>query len=724
MKKYLLFLVFMGLTVCGFPQYKYSSRNGTSISPRAKMRMLNLFINIIYDQTPDRDPEKNNTKNTRQAGKPNSVNVNPPPNLSGFMEPDFTGKPLKSMISGFFYESSLGNFICLGDFVVIDIAQSRITPNNPGGNFSQQDIISQAIKIINESGGLKTIYGHDSISDYDFLDKGTAGLPKKLAPNGKIDFIQVVFRNTGRIMENGKMVANYGQNNSGEGYTSAGLVCGDCKIKIGNKYYESDFHSVQNLSWDDFVHASKNIAVHEFAHLFLGGNDFHTSGGNHYGTSSACPFMGLQGGWGIIGGYNSSLISCNAYERWRLGWTDSIYNPQHYDISAYGNNGDITQEQGEQTLLLRDFVTTGDALRIKFPYVDAGASHQYLWLENHQVGRNGKMDFMSYSNSSECRDMGSPGIYAYIQVGRDIIESDNYSDIYINSETDNLKVVSAKGNWDRKLESLTDTLNCVAWRAIVKSESIDQPNPLSGYMDQQTHFFDITGNTRKFTNQSSADYPSIIFKKGEQYSNLPYLGDNLEAFTDGAVMDLGSNPPPVNAVTWYVTQSGGNYNTYNKINTRNIYLTGLSIQMTDLKDGSFRVHIRWDDYSVKNNVRWTGNILLKEKLLLKKGKTITLDKNYTPSQLDKDSLSGVFAPLTTLTAIDSSRIELLPNSKIIIDNGSSFILESSAKLTMEKGSQIILKNRGNLIIKKGAELINHGGKIINKGKGRIIKGAD
>ncbi|MEI6851718.1 MAG: hypothetical protein WCL06_02705 [Bacteroidota bacterium] len=724
MKKYFLLLVLVLWSICGLPQNKYSSRNGTSIYPKAKMRMLNLFINIIYDQTPDRDPQKNETKNPWQPGKPNTVNSNVPAFLKGFMDPDLTGAPLKSVISGFFYESSLGNFICLGDFVIVDVAQSRLTPTNPGSNFGAQDIVRQAIKIINESGGLRTVFGHDSISDYDFMDKGSTGLPKKQMPNGRIDFIQVIFRNTGRIIENGKMVANYGQNNPGEGYASEGLVCMDGKIKIGNKYYENDFHSVQNLGWDNFLSPNKTIVVHEFAHMFLGGNDFHTSGGNHYGTSSACPFMGLQGGWGIIGGYNSSLISCNAYERWRLGWTDSIYNPQHYDISAYGNNGDITREQGEQTLLLRDFVTTGDALRIKFPYVDAGASNQYLWLENHQIGRNGKMDFMHYWNTSDCRDQGTPGIYAYIQVGKDKVESVDYSDIFVNDETDNLKVVSAKGNWDRKLESLTDTLNCVAWRAIVKSESIDQPNPLSGYMDQQTHFFDITGNTKKFTNQSSADYPSIIFKKGETYSNLPYLGDNLEAFTDGSVMDLGSNPPPVNAVTWYVTQSGGNYSTFKKINTRNIYLTGLSIQMTDLKNGSFSIHIRWDDYSVKNNVRWTGNILLKEKLILEKGKTITLDKNYTPNQLDKDSLSGVFAPLTTLTATDSSRIELLQNSKIIIDNGSSFILESSTKLTMEKGSQIILKNRGNLIIKKGAEWINHGGKIINKGKGRIIKGTD
>ncbi len=682
--------------------------------------MLNLFINIVYDQTPERDPLLNDTQNPWKPGKPNSINSNIPGFLKGFMEPDYKGIPLKSIISGFFYESSLGNFICLGDFVLVDIAQSRITPTKPGSNFSQQDLIKVAVEIINASGGLKTVFGHDSISDYDYLDRGTAGLPKILNRNGKIDFVQVVFRNTGRVFENGKLIADYGNSNPGEGMVTEGTLCYDCKIKIGNKFYDADMYSFQNLGWTNFVYVTKIIAIHEFSHLFLGGNDYHTSGGNHYGTSSPGPFMGLQGGWGIMGGYNSSLVCCNAYERWRLGWLDSINNPNLYDIASNKQNADITKEQGTKTFIMRDFISTGDAIRIKFPYVDKGASNQYLWLENHQIGRNGKMDFMNYSNQENCRDKGSPGIYAYIQVGRDILESENYSEVFNSTETDNLKVVSAKGNWDMNLISLTDTVNCVAWRKVVRSEAYDKPNPLSGYTDQQTHFFDITGKTKTFTDQSSADYPWIIFKDGAQYSNLPYLGDNLEAFTNGSVLDISSNPTPVNAVTFYVTQSGGRYRAYKKTNTRNVYLTGLSITITYLKSGTFEVHIRWDDYTVKNNVRWTGSIILNEELKLNKSKTITLDKNYTPNQLSRDSASGFFAPLTTFTARASSKIELLPKSKIIIDNGSTLILEPSSQLLLGKGSKIILKNNSNLIIKKGVIIVNKGGKIINKGKGKII----
>jgi hypothetical protein len=142
--------------------------------------------------------------------------------------------------------------------------------------------------------------------------------------------------------------------------------------------------------------------------------------------------------------------------------------------------------------------------------------------------------------------------------------------------------------------------------------------------------------------------------------------------------------------------------------------------MDDLKNGTFKVDIRWDDYTVKNNTRWTGDIILKEKLILQNGKTIQLDQNYTPGQLHRDSLSGYFAPLTTFTAEPSSEIILQKNSKLLIDNNSTLILEESSKLVLEKKSQLILKNGARLIIRKGAEIQNKGGKIINKSSRKII----
>lgn len=66
-------------------------------------------------------------------------------------------------------QSSLGHLIMLGDFVVVNIRQSEITPAKPGSNFGTAEVIRAALTKINSSGGLKTIYGHDHLDRSDIL---------------------------------------------------------------------------------------------------------------------------------------------------------------------------------------------------------------------------------------------------------------------------------------------------------------------------------------------------------------------------------------------------------------------------------------------------------------------------------------------------------------------------------------------------------------------------
>ena len=39
----------------------HNSYDGWGVKPEGKLRILNIFINIIYDQTPDVDPRKKTT---------------------------------------------------------------------------------------------------------------------------------------------------------------------------------------------------------------------------------------------------------------------------------------------------------------------------------------------------------------------------------------------------------------------------------------------------------------------------------------------------------------------------------------------------------------------------------------------------------------------------------------------------------------------------------------
>ncbi|MEI6766876.1 MAG: hypothetical protein WCM76_14700 [Bacteroidota bacterium] len=704
------------ITSCmAFGQTLYSSREGCALPPRGTIRILNLFINIVYDQTPERDPAISKPDAPWKAGLPNTINTNPPSYLASFIDSDLKNNQPNGLMTKLFFESSLGMYRVLGDFIIVDVAQSYITPAKPGANFGPSDLIKAAIEIINKN-GFKTVFGHDSISDFDLLTKGSAGQPKKMEANGKIDYLQVCFRNTARKDEKGNSYS-YGQVGEGEGNSYESLICHECKLKIGGKFYENEISSIQGVGPGDLSVSDKAIIFHEFAHNLFGSNAFHTSGGNHYNTIYPCVFMGMQCGYGLMGGYNSSLVSCNGYERWRMGWTDTLTNTSHFDISAGNFLSDISRADGSKTFILRDFVSSGDAIRIQFPYVDKGGSNQYLWLENHQVGKNGKLDFMQYSNSADCRQPGSAGIYAYIQVGKDVLESQYASEVYPSNQTDNLKIVSAKGNWDRKIVSTTDTVNCIAWRKIVTSEERLQPNPLTGYTDQQTHFFETDGSTKALNNASYGILPWIVYVKGETYSNLPYLGDNFDAFTGTSVMDIGSNPAPVNAVTCYVEQGGRTIKPLKKApDTKCVWLSGLKIEMADQKNGTFKVVVSWDDYRIKNNVRWTGTIMLQEQLIVNAKKTILLDQGYTPTQVPRDSLSGFFAPQTRLTAENNSVIILEPGSGIILDHGSKLIIKSGSALEMRKGSSITVKKGCELIIEKSAKFTNGGGRIkVKKG---------
>ena len=158
---------------------------------------------------------------------------------------------------------------------------------------------------------------------------------------------------------------------------------------------------------------------HEFSHSIYGGNNFHTAGCGA-GTRT---FLSSVGGYSNMSSWDSNSQGCNGWDRWRMGWKNP--NKQHL-ISAYNasNNNEIDFENysiqnnplgGEY--ILRDFSSTGDAIRIKLPKVDNNALPQYLWLENH-------------AQQNEFGFQNGLGLFAYIQVGKE-----NKSNMYFSEES-------------------------------------------------------------------------------------------------------------------------------------------------------------------------------------------------------------------------------------------------------------------------------------------------
>jgi hypothetical protein len=689
----------------------YKSSNGNHFPTQGTFRALSIFVNIIYDQTPEKDPLLGSSNG---AWTPDVVSsINSPAHRPAYMLNLFDTNVQSSgnyngVATRIYAESSFNQLILLSDFVVVNIKQSQITPNASGSSFNQAQLKQAVVNYINNTGGLSTCYGHNNISDYDKFTPSGTGLAKPMQADSKIDLVNFLLRNPTDIYGGIKNISgNTGSSNSET-------------IKIGNQFYGSNYTTYQGVSSGDIANDMKSVLTHEYAHLFLGSNEFHTAGGTTNNTSYYNTFIGKQWGYSLFDG---GLLSCNGYERWRLGWYGSSNNA--YPIASNNVNSDIGKFSGEKTLVLRDFVTYGDAIRIKLPYKDNElSSNQYIWLENHQSGKNNKLDTNKLSRYA-CIDKGQAGIYAYYQVGKDIIESDERNDIYsikspyINSEMDNLRMISAEGNYNVTYE---DKLikDCLGWD-IRPRFSYVSPNPLQGVNDQNEVFnHSASASSIVFANMT---YLGLKNKNNVLYTNLPYLGDQYDAFVPNPEikMELSTNPAPVNTTTYYSQRRNSTMTVMpTQRNTRKIYLTGLSIKMIDPQPSStgmkaYTVKIRWDDYDVKQDVNWTGDIVLKEQLNLLQNKTIVLEQNLTPYQVNKDPVSGCFAPPTKFTCENSSIINLAQNSKIRMKDKSSFILESGATMNIQTGAEIIVEAGSTLRIKAGGKLNVYGnGKITVK----------
>ncbi|MDX9942176.1 MAG: hypothetical protein RBS53_08140 [Bacteroidales bacterium] len=734
-----LFLLVMMVTGISFfaggqDERPLKSHYGNMIDPHGQYRFLNVFINIIYDETPWVDPIEDPNDTWPEAYE-QGINTAVPVYLGQFMDTEYYSSGGYGIMTRLYRESSFDRLVLLGDFVVVNLRQSQIAKSNDRhfgkelGVFSLQAMVRAAIELINKNGGLKTIYGYNDISEYDRFSPTSMGKPKPKEANGKIDFIQIMTRNTTYVdtsfVRDGKTVNHrlqYGQLRYGQGW---GNYKPPVDLRLAGESYGYDLGTIQCVGDVNITDNPTNIIQHEFSHNLFGGNNFHASGGNHYTGGGTNTFIGAEGGYGLMGSYHSSLLSCNGYERWRMQWTSPEYNPLGHPIQAGGVPSDLSREDGPGSFVLRDFVSTGDAIRILLPYKDEGASNQYLWLENHQVGRNNKLDYHQYALDfygaplNPCRPEGTPGIYAYIQVGKDVLEGSS-AEVFPWNETDNLRVVSAEGNWD--FELMDPEFSCVAYNPSSRTELRLKPNPLAGYQDQTTHFFPPEGqDVIKRVDGAGVAIKYFSRRAGDKDVSFSYYGDTLDAFTGKAYMNLGTNPPAANVTTYYVNQrhEGDNNHTVSNqnTNTSHIYLSGLRIGMEDTGQGTFRVEVRWDDYEVDQDVRWTGNIVVKEKVILKEKRVIELNQSRTPNQITRDSVSGLFARPTSLKLEEGAEFRLLKRSRLDLSQKSSFVIEDGSLLEIGDGAELRLGQGDTLRIAAGARV-----HIQGKGRLRVDKG--
>lgn len=652
------------------------AKNGWYLTTSGTIRVLVVYIEVDYDITPgnDRYLTGNTTwaKNQLPTYKDNLFDLN------------WTGIP-QAMMTKYFAECSLNNYKVLGDYVnqVITVKESDLP------SVSDYYIKINAFNQLNLQGYLNT-YGGSTVQDLDnWINKTIAGEVSVAGSDSpySYDHVMFIFRNYHGWGDVSGMASQW----------SAGALLG----------YQSDTYSAFNGGGQ----IPFSIIRHEYGHLLFGSNNFHTSGSHSVGGTT---FIPNQTGWSMLGGSESSFQTCNAWDRDRMDWKGfgKTMNISAMDINGVEINGDLdaTNAAHAGIYVLRDFVTTGDAVKIKLPFIPSGEYQEYIWLENHQTGANNGSDFDHFIYEAEsCMDNSIPGLYMYLQAGKGIKTGTATYDQYGHY----LRFIPADGMYDLQFESTPQLSLCVAWNYWHKPfEKLPQfTNPLTGSIDLEYSAKDLNADNIIARAEGSA---LVIEKIGSQYyNNLPYLGHSRHAFKANGVnkIGLGYNPSANSMVT--LERDGGAVNLAKQ--NRVVRLNGVSVTiLAELPDGSIKVKVAFDETDVNNDVRLAGNIELPAisgangySLNLKTTKTINIDQGYTPTKISSPmTISGIkyFVDNTVFTALSGSYFHLEPNATVNVINGSKLLLKTGSKMELEAGATLHIAANDTLEIENGAEL--------------------
>jgi M6 family metalloprotease-like protein len=641
------------------------SENGWFMAPNGRIHILVVYAEMKFDSTyghldPVKDPK--GTLGWKVGKLPNwkQWTVSKTASEDGWM-------------TKYFRQASFGKFQVTGDVLdtivtvpITDVRDGRgkiVESEAYASNHYRQAVLAK----MNAIQDPKFLFG-SQLSDFDRWTYGGTGLPSTEKPNSKFDIVMIVWRNL---------------HVPGLGEMSGFVNPGDLGTLWGS---HTDMYSMFKTTSE----LPMVIMRHEFSHMLYGGNNFHTANGG-VGTRT---FMSTVGGWSNMSASDACSPTWNAWDRERLNWG----NPENQFVlstrcaeTEKECNGDMVY--GEELCfageyILRDFITSGDAIKIKLPHLPNGIRNQYLWLENHQRVE-GMVD----------HDKILPkGLYAYIQVGKD----DRVGKYVFGGHCNYLWPLVAQGSYDFEYSAETKGLYLRQSRA----------NPLTGYTYFARHLVDMDGDGKlRITQdvQPKSEYllPEKLFVEGKEmpasfcsYMQYPQFGTKETAFLPDQHHKIGIayNPSgtPIYSHSGAKPQADDN---------RRIYLHGLSVEFLEQRaDGSIKIRIRWDDFDIPTNVRWCGDILLKEKVILKRGGSITLDQGYSPQVAEvaqKIDGANVFAEPTILEVDSGATLQLEKFSNLWVKSGSTLLIRKGAKVEIGKSSSIVVERGAYLFVEKG-----------------------
>jgi M6 family metalloprotease-like protein len=642
------------------------SDNGWYLAPYGRVHILVVYAEIKYDSTFGHLDAVQDPAGT-VGWKPGKLPVWKKAAVS--MSPDGDG-----WMSKYFKQASFGKFQVTGDVLDTMITVPITSIRDGRGKVVEQEAYASnfyrlaVVKQLNTIQDPQFLFG-SKLSDFDRWTFAGNGLKSKEEPNGKYDLVMIVWRNI-HVIGLGEM----------SGFVNPGDV-GELWGQHSDIY--SMFKTMNQLP--------EIIMRHEFSHMLYGGNNFHTANGG-VGTRA---FISTTGGWSNMSASDACSQAWNAWDRERMGWA----NPDNSYLlstrcaeSGEEQNGDMVYGQdlcfaGEY--ILRDFASTGDAIKIKLPHLPKGVRNQYLWLENHQR-LDGMID----------HDKVLPkALYAYIQVGKDEREGKNV----FGGTCNYLWPLVGQGSYDFDYDATT--------KGYILKQS--RANPFTGYNYFVRHMMDIDGDhklriTTDVTPKTEYVFPEKLFVDGREmpeefcsFKQYPQFGTKETGFMPdlNAKIGIAHNP----SATPIYSHSGARPQADDN---RRVYLNGLSVEVMEQRaDGSIKIKVRWDDFAVPTNVRWCGDIVLKEQVIVNRGGSITLDQGYSPQVAEAvQVLEGkdVFAEPTIMELDSGALLKLEKFSNIWIKTGSTLLIRKGATVELANMSSITVERGAHIYFEKGA----------------------
>lgn len=677
MKKHLFTIICLCASL--FAAHPQNARNGYEVSPNGMLRILVVFADVVDD------PDSSSVPGWNAGQLPRYKDSIIDPSIS---------TSIVSQITHIFHQASFGAFQVVGDYLpyLVPIHYSDVSNSSYFGYGAKKvvDYLNSVSGEIYTNGGLP-------LSDFDkWTPSGDSYNPKTQEPDSRIDMLTVVWRNNSKFR----------------------------KKRDGGKAYPGRNWPLKNMvGLNSFMiictDGVSGCMRHELAHKLLGDNDYHTGGAG----AGVGHFLSNIGGYGILSSFNKNLYSCNAWDRWRLGWK-SIAN--QYYISARRPD-DMTEvetdlEYGEaltdEVFVLRDFLTYGDAIRIKLPYVKSirpHAENQYLWIENHQM----------LPGSPEYDPNKPKGVRFNIQIGNDVLVGAELN----HSRTNYYDPLSSFGNYD--FDYYFDPANAGPGRKkngnYTASTSWKMANPFSGHHLLMLPALDTLPGDDVIGPKEYVAIYNVLYDGVQILDHHPVFGSQYDVFPTGSSLRLSTNPSSVPLLTYKTGARSINNDIYNQADThdnRHIFLNGLRVDVLEEDvdgNGAVKVRIRWNDFDVDRHVRWCDSIILTEMVVLNSGYSITLDQGRSPVQPCNPLLFNqqkIFADPTVFTCRDGSTFTQKGNSVVNVINNSTLTIESGATYIVEDNASLNLLSNSTLIVEDGATL-----KVIGRGHVEIDSSA-